>query len=145
MLHRLGLFCNRQTFIIFKILFNNEDTSFLLTLNSQLSNCSFVGGCCQQLNAKMAANSNLALTLGHPLIYIACFKYIERYTFGTFFDNLMQKWRQIQIVNFGTPKLIYIACFKYFSINDTFEIFFEQVMSDKLLRVESPHPHRIPR
>ena len=37
----------RQTFIIFKILFNNEDVvvsynaPFLLILNSQLSNCSF--------------------------------------------------------------------------------------------------------
>ena len=34
---------------------------FLLTLNSQLSNC------CQQLYAKMTANSNLALILRHPL------------------------------------------------------------------------------
>ena len=59
-----------QTFIIFKISFNNKDTllynaPFSLSPNSQLSNCSF----CQQLDAKKAANSNLALILGHP-IYI---------------------------------------------------------------------------
>ena len=46
---------------------------FLLTLNSQLSKLFFFQAC-QQLDAKMAANSNLALILGHCLYKYKFFK-----------------------------------------------------------------------
>ena len=61
----------RQTFIIFKILFDNKDTllhriklGFLLILNSQLSNCSFF---------RIANNINAIksrVNFGTPYIYI---------------------------------------------------------------------------
>ena len=63
-----------QTFIIFKISFNNEDTLLYLYIkrsiftNPKLSAVNlFFFQVCQQFDAKMAANSNLALILGHPL------------------------------------------------------------------------------
>ena len=62
---------------------------FLLTLNSQLSKLFFFQAC-QQLDAKMAANSNLALILGHCLYKYKFFKlFCDAFPYNMWNDMLV--------------------------------------------------------